>query len=324
MSNSLANTPVSPKSCLWDSHYGPSTAAFSAFRKFICTTFLPWSLERQCDDAFQGRAEGLILPAGAVAKTKSTPVTGVRGKAELENSRTECLYANFIISGELHVQQGSHDLTAKHGDLVVYDSCHPVVATKSGIGSFEDLSFRLDKRRLGPVEDVLISAEEMIAPLAACLVYLSENFLSIPLCDAAAWFDVFSFLLPVAALSVMKERAVPIRLNPPQKSAMRELLEHIEAHLGSPELSPRSAAAGLGISLRYVHKLFAEKGMTFGGYVTTKRLDYVRRDLSSEAFRQEPIYAVAARWGLDDPSAFNRIFKKRFGMTPGRMRTLRP
>ena len=103
---------------------------------------------------------------------------------------------------------------------------------------------------------------------------------------------------------------------------MRELLDHIEAHLNVPDLSPRSAAAELGISLRYVHKLFAEKGMTFCSYVTSKRLDHVRRDLSADAFRNEPIYAVAARWGFDDPSAFNRIFKEKFGVTPGRARSL--
>jgi AraC-like DNA-binding protein len=105
---------------------------------------------------------------------------------------------------------------------------------------------------------------------------------------------------------------------------MRELLEYVEAHLGAPDLSPRSAAAELGISLRYVHKLFAENGMTFCSYVTSKRLDYVRRDLSSDVFRHEPAYAIAARWGFEDPSAFNRIFKERFGMTPGRMRALCP
>jgi AraC family transcriptional regulator, positive regulator of tynA and feaB len=322
---------AAPKTCLWDSHYGPSTAAFSTFRRFICGAFLPWSLERQCDDAFHGRAEGLILPAGAVAKTKSTPIIAARDRAELEDSPGECLYANYVMSGELRVQQGEHDFTAKRGDLVIYESRHPVITREKNTGPFENLTFRVDKGQVasfGHADAVLsctlISAENMIAPLAACLGYLSENLLAIPMEEAAALFKVFGSLLPVAALAISKSHDTQEQKEVAQRSVMRELLEYVEAHLGAPDLSPRLAAAELGISLRYVHKLFAENGMTFCNYVTSKRLDYVRRDLSSDAFRHEPAYAIAARWGFDDPSAFNRIFKERFGMTPGRMRALCP
>jgi AraC family transcriptional regulator, positive regulator of tynA and feaB len=164
----------------------------------------------------------------------------------------------------------------------------------------------------------------MIAPLAGCLGDLSESLLAIPIGEVAAVFKVFGSLLPVAALALTKDHEGEAQKDFVPRFLMRELLEYVEAQLGSPDLSPRSAAAELGISLRYVHKLFAESGMTFCSYVTSKRLDYVRRDLSSDAFRREPIYAVAARWGFDDPSAFNRIFKEKFGMTPGRVRALSP
>ncbi len=162
----------------------------------------------------------------------------------------------------------------------------------------------------------------MIAPLAACLGYLSENLLSIPTGEAAALFNVFGSLLPVAILAMAKDCRTQTQKKVSQRSLMRELLEYIETHLSDPDLSPRSAAAELGISLRYVHKLFAEKSMTFCSYVTSKRLDQIRKDLSTDAFRNEPIYAVAVRWGFEDPSAFNRIFKERFGVRPGRERTL--
>ncbi len=324
-----ANTQDAPKACLWDSHYGPSTAAFGAFRQFICGAFFPWSIERQCDDAFHGRAEGLILPTGAIAKTRSNPITAARDRAELDGSPTECMYANYVMSGELHVQQGQHDLVAKRGDLIIYESRHPVIAKEKSDGPFENLSFRIDRDQSASLEKAdadlscaLISAETMIAPLAACLVYLSENLLAIPTGEAAALFNVFSSLLPVAALAIAKDYGTQPQKNSAQRSLTRELLEYIETHLSDPDLSPRSAAAELGISLRYVHKLFAEKAMTFCSYVTSKRLDHIRRDLSTDALRNEPAYAVAARWGFEDPSAFNRIFKEKFGVTPGRARTL--
>ncbi len=261
-----ANSQDAPKTCLWDSHYGPSTAAFGAFRKFICGAFFPWSIERQCDDAFHGRSECLILPTGAIAKTMSNPITAARDRAELEGSPAECIYANYVMSGELHVQQGQHNFIAKRGDLVIYESRHPVIAKEKSAGPFENLSFRIDRDQFASLENAdtvlscaLISAENIIAPLATCLGYLSENLLAIPTGEAAALFHVFGSLLPVAALAITKDYGTQPQKNFEQKSLMRELLEYIDTNLSSPDLSPRSAAAELGISLRYVHKLFAEK-----------------------------------------------------------------
>ena len=328
--NNSANEHAAPKTCLWDSHYGPSTAAFSTYRKFVCGAFLPWSIERQRDDPFHGRAEGLLLPMGAIAKMKASPIIASRHRAEVENSPCECIYASYVLAGELRVQQGQHDFTAEPGDLVLYESRHPVVMTEMSAGQFECLSFRFDREQFRPFEDAegalsctLISAESMIAPLAACLGYLSENFLAIPVFEAVSLFNVFGPLLPVAALAITKKHETP-RSDIAQRSLMRGLLDYINANLDAPDLSPRTAAAELGISLRYVHKLCAEKGMTFCGYVTSQRLDHVRKDLCLPAFRHEPIYAVAARRGFGDASAFNRIFKERFGITPGRARALCP
>jgi AraC family transcriptional regulator, positive regulator of tynA and feaB len=326
--NSFATASHAARTCLWDSHYGPSTAAFSTFRKFVCRTFFPWSLERQYDDVFHGRAEGLILPAGAIVRTKSTPIIAARDRAELQDSPTECIYANYVMSGELDVQQGGQDLTAKPGDLIIYESRLPVVTKEKSTGSFESLSFRIDRTQFARFERAdallscsLISAENMIAPLTGCLSYLSESLLAIPLGEAASLFQIFGSLLPVAVLAIANaDEASQQNLTP--RTLTRQLQEYVEAKLSSPDLSPRSAAAELGVSVRYVHKLFAEKGTTFCSYVTSKRLDCVRRDLAADALRHEPIYAIAARWGLNDPSAFNRIFKEKFGMTPGRMRTL--
>jgi AraC-like DNA-binding protein len=268
---------------------------------------------------------------GAIAKIKATPVIATRHKTELETSPSECVYASYVLSGELHIRQGRHDFTAGRGDLVVYDSRYPVVMTEKSAGQFENLSFRIDRDQLRSVENsddalscALISAEKMIAPLAGCLGYFSENFLALPAFEAASLFEVFGALLPVATLALAREHDTSAHSDVAQRALMRELLEYIDANLDAPELSPRSAAAELGISLRYVHKLFAEKGMTFCGHVTSQRLDHVRRDLSLPAFRHEPIYALAARRGFADASAFNRIFKERFGLTPGQARALTP
>src|SRR5258706_3475143 len=93
-----------------------------------------------------------------------------------------------------------------------------------------------------------------------------------------------------------------------------------EEDMQSPDLSAVKVAGRLGISDRYVHKLFAEHGTTFSSYVTSRRLENTHADLVSSAFRALPISAIAYKWGFNDISTFNRAFKNKFGRPPSRVR----
>jgi AraC family transcriptional activator of tynA and feaB len=75
-----------------------------------------------------------------------------------------------------------------------------------------------------------------------------------------------------------------------------------------------------GVSDRYVHKLFAARRMTFGAYVTERRLNHICADLIST---RHSVLGIAYRWGFNDISAFNKAFKKRYGCTPSRYRGLK-
>jgi AraC-like DNA-binding protein len=76
----------------------------------------------------------------------------------------------------------------------------------------------------------------------------------------------------------------------------------------------------LGISVRYVHKLFGFTGKTFSAHVLAKRLDFVRRDLVCTNCYNQPISMIAYRWGFNDISAFIRAFKKKYGCSPSEYR----
>ena len=90
-------------------------------------------------------------------------------------------------------------------------------------------------------------------------------------------------------------------------------------NLGDPKLSPADVAGSCNISPSYLHRLFAAEGITVSGYMREQRLQAAYRDLVAPSFA-EPISRVAERWGLPDPAHFNRVFKARFGITPGELR----
>jgi AraC family transcriptional regulator, positive regulator of tynA and feaB len=90
----------------------------------------------------------------------------------------------------------------------------------------------------------------------------------------------------------------------------------IHENVRDPELRPANVASELGISVRYVHKIFSSAGTSFGDYVTAIRLDAICRELISAAPRPQRISVTALSWGFRDLSRFNRAFKRRFGCSP--------
>lgn len=86
---------------------------------------------------------------------------------------------------------------------------------------------------------------------------------------------------------------------------------YISANLGAPELSPARIAHFCGISLRYLHKLFAGSGYTVGEWIRAQRLEAAHRELESLPLGVN-IGEVAYRWGFSDQAQFSRAFRKRF------------
>jgi AraC family transcriptional activator of tynA and feaB len=309
-----------------DTEYCSLNKGFPAFRDAISSAFMPWMLEYKSEMEFDGRMTWMASDSGTIARVKMSPVIAVRRNAEIAKSSLDCFYANYVLAGDLAVEQSGRTATAKRGDIVVYDSNLPVKITERSTGLYEDLAFRIPKAKLIQVQaaydllnNVVIPADKMIAPLSSCLAFLSQNLLTASSQELGALYDMCTTLLPVAA-GHSENRGELSEEAPPSNYYTRELIEFINSNIGNTELSPRSAADHLGISVRYVHKQFAARGTTFGTYVMAKRLDLVRHDLISEASRHQPIFVLAYRWGFNDLSTFIRAFKKKFGCSPRQYR----
>jgi AraC-like DNA-binding protein len=248
-----------------------------------------------------------------------TPLTGIRDKLEISKSPELCLYANYVISGQLIVEQGGKSTTANEGDLVLYDSTLPVKHIKIGDRPFEDLSFSIPKNQIASegriFENLAIPETKIIAPLAASLQFLSQNISSSLSDELDALGHACATLLSAVPYHHINQHGFEVFALMPNHRA-QEMMRYIDANLDSSELSPTEVAEHLGISVRYVHKQFASFGTTFGNYLRSKRLEHISADLVSDVGRHQPIGNLAYRWGFNDLSTFNRAFKKKFGCLP--------
>ena len=152
------------------------------------------------------------------------------------------------------------------------------------------------------------------SPLAACMRLLTEHM-------HTASNDQLTALYKACACLLKAEEGMPERLGAVEVTPLLgEILDHINRNLCDPALTPTAVARTFGISVRYLHKLFAPSGMTFGAYVVMRRVDRVRDALVSGSAPTRKIAELARSWGFRDISAFNRAFRKRFGCAPRQLR----
>lgn len=94
--------------------------------------------------------------------------------------------------------------------------------------------------------------------------------------------------------------------------------ELIDQRLDEADLDGRAIARELGISLRFVHLIFASAGHTPNDYILERRLEHAARALRENA--DLSVTAVALGAGFGDLSHFCRRFRQRFGVSASRYR----
>lgn len=86
-----------------------------------------------------------------------------------------------------------------------------------------------------------------------------------------------------------------------------------------PDFGPNEVAAEAGISLRYLQKLFTERGSTCSELIFSFRLDHAARlvDRRASLRTSQPLSDIAYACGFRDYTHFARKFRHRFGHAPG-------
>lgn len=129
-------------------------------------------------------------------------------------------------------------------------------------------------------------------------------------------------LVDLLVCSVQEDARV---LDPGDSAVRAAHLCRIEAyarrHLADCDLGPERVAQACGISVRYLHALYRDVGQTFMQWLHEQRLDRAEQTLRGPA-RPVSVAGVAQQWGFSDQSHFSRLFKRRFGYTPGQARRM--
>ena len=227
------------------------------------------------------------------------------------------------------VAQDGREASVSVGEFAIYDTRRPyeVVCGASGDWPTQMMTFMfppsllpLSRNRLRQLCAVRFQAGAGLGDVTSqFLLHLAHNIDHYSPAEAAR--------LSTAALEVLATRLaheLDVRDWGTPEARRHALLTTIQAfiqqHLGDPGLSPAMIAAAHHISLRSLHQLFHDEGLTVAGWIRQRRLECCRRDLSDPALAPRPVAAIAARWGFSSPGDFSRAFRAVHGLPPAEYR----
>ncbi|GAB2916687.1 helix-turn-helix domain-containing protein [Streptomyces heilongjiangensis] len=132
-----------------------------------------------------------------------------------------------------------------------------------------------------------------------------------------------SISVQATVLDLVRTLAAP-RLGGSAPPAMLSQLavakDYMARHLADPGLSSGRVAEAIGVSARHLSRVFQPTGVSPSRYILEQRLDKARQMLADPGSRHLTIAEVAHHWGFASQAHFTRVFRSRFGRTPGEAR----
>jgi AraC-like DNA-binding protein len=93
----------------------------------------------------------------------------------------------------------------------------------------------------------------------------------------------------------------------------------VKEHFTDPEFGPREVAMEAGVSLRYLQQFFTARGTTCSRFIQSLRLEHAARLVRCRNLTRsgQPLTDIAHLSGFREYSHFSRLFRHRFGRSPG-------
>jgi AraC family transcriptional activator of tynA and feaB len=292
---------------------------FACWRELICQAFLDLTPESDLRDGFAGTVTQRPLGNLALARIDSQRQRVRRTSRDIAHAVNRGYYANLQVRGTSEMAQGDRVTHLRPGDLAMVDTARPFAFDFPD--DFRQLSFFLpasliEAQSAGAIRTA--TRVDTTSGLGAAIRHAMEA-LSRPglTAESAARLAVHAGgMLTIALDPTTREVVDEVR----SARSYRSALADIEGHLSDDDLSPAATARRLGVSVRWLHGLFAGQERSYAATVRRMRLERAWRDLRDPALGHLRVIDIAADAGFGDVTSFHRAFRREYGRTPTQIR----
>ncbi|MFL4901780.1 helix-turn-helix domain-containing protein [Streptomyces sp. MMS24-I2-30] len=310
---------------VYDSKDFPARDAFPAWEKATADAVMPTSFKLIDTDVFRGWLSTMPLGAVQASAMSYSSYRTQRTPKLIRASDPEVLGISVTHSGPHVIEQNRNRAALRPGELLLFESSRPFDAYADGgniLILFPRALLPLPTRHINQLICRALPGDQGIGRLLTnFLTHLAEDSTSYTPRDAARLSTV-ALDLATATLAHFLDREGDIPTDSRQRVLYARITSFIERHLGDTALTACEIAAAHHISVRSLHRLFHQHGVTLRSWIRGQRLERCRRDLADPLKRHVPIGAIAARWGFSHHADFTRAFRALHGIAPSTYRRL--
>jgi AraC family transcriptional activator of tynA and feaB len=276
--------------------------------------------EYEGDEPFHTQWTSARTERASAIRWKCAAHTTRRTENDVADSIQTGYGALFAASGGAVVMQNGKQGLVRPGELALYDLDQPLkVAMLEGARrDFVLVTIphaTLERFHEHPSTKSSLQMITGKSPLFHCVQHIGAALAARTTGEFSPLLEACEHLLAVELLASAPGDSSDARRPAASSHLLDSLIAVIDREIPNRKLSPQWLAQHFGVSTRYVHKLFAQRGMTCQAYIVSRRLAHARHDMAL-SMRPMHISTLAFRWGFSNPASFSRAFRSQFGCSP--------
>jgi AraC-like DNA-binding protein len=313
--------PVSTATVRFSTSDLPEHMRVATWREHYGQTVLRAEIDPGDDAAFDATVTSRVLPGLQLVSGRFTAARIIRTR-DMTADGNDDLSLLVNQTGNVTVSARGRRVDLCENDAVLISSGEPVVFDRRSFG--ESVAIRIPYATLLPsVVDVDDAIMQRIPGSTAALRLLTSYSDALLGDDdavetVALGHHVATHMHDLVALTLGATReAQDIAKSRGMGAArLRAAKIYVIENIGCRDISIGSVASHLGVTPRYLQRLFENDGTTFSAFLLGRRLSRAHRLLCEPRSASKQVSAIAYDVGFGDLSYFNRCFRRLYGATP--------
>lgn len=298
----------------WSVNGRAGSGSLDEWAEQMASLHLPWALAPTDAESFEASVRYRALTSMSVAEFTGGGFSGSR--ADSPGRASDVIGVTFNVDGIVRCRMPGAEFDVGPGRLWVWTA---EAAQGFSAGNHREITILTSEhtapRRLLEIADR--TGEVAFAGPGAGLMAIAGRQIASVVEEIDFLGDSEIATACLSALDLVVAAARPI--TDAHTSHRDELLARVEHYLrdniGDPALTPSAIANAHAISVRTLHQLFANTGVSVSEAIRDRRLRAAYRELAN-AGEDTRVTDVAFSWGFNDGAHFSRLFKKKFGISP--------